>query len=461
MAAKPACRKPARRAIEPPMDLRMPATPPAAPAMQPGRVRARTLVLTRWIAAGGQFATLLVVTEGLHVSLPMVLAMAAVGCSVALNLALTLRGRLGAWHTDREAALYLAYDLLQLTALLYLTGGLKNPFAVLFLVPVTVSATILSLGSTVGLALLAFCCVSLLAQFHMPLPWPDGSLAMPPVYLMGTWVALTLGMSFIIFFAWRVAEEARHMSEALAATQLALAREQALSSLGGLAAAAAHELGTPLGTIALVAKEMSREVPPGSDLAEDVALLQSQAERCRTILARLARNPRDTRDSAFDRMSFPALVAATAEPYRRDGIALEVRTNAEHGVPAPEVSRSPELQQGLGNLIENAVDFARGRVDLQIAWTRSEVRLELTDDGPGFSPEVVGLLGEPYVTTRRQQGGMGLGVFISKTLLERTGATVRFANRRRGRGAMVVVIWARSSIEALARSPLPADGETA
>ena len=426
-------------------------TPPALPAdplpaRQPGRVRARTLVATRWIAATGQCAALLIVSEGLGVRLPMTVAMAVVGCSVALNLWLTLRGELGAWYTDRQAAGYLAYDLGQLAVLLFLTGGLANPFAVLFLVPVTVSATILSLGSTLSLAFMAFASVTLLSQFHLPLPWPEPGLTWPSLYMQGTWLALTLGMGFITFFSWRVAEEARTMSDALAATQLALAREQELSSLGALAAAAAHELGTPLGTIALVAKEMRRELSAEDELCDDVDLLVGQSERCREILARLSRDPRGTGDTAFERMALPALVAAAAEPYRRETIALEVASEPDRDLPAPVVRRSPELLQGLGNLIANAIDFARGRVRLTIAWNRSEVRVEIADDGPGFPTDVLAMLGEPYVTTRRRSGGLGLGVFISKTLLERTGASVRFANRRRGRGALVVITWPRDAI---------------
>ena len=427
------------------MNLRLP-FPMARPDRQPRRVRARTLVITRWIAAAGQFTTLLVVTEGLDVSLPMLPAMAAVGCSVALNAWITARGELGTWYTDRRAAAYLAYDLLQLAVLLYLTGGLKNPFAVLILVPVTVSATILSLGSTVGLALMAFAAVTFMAHFYLPLPWPAPGLALPQVYMTGTWAALSLGMGFITFFAWRVAEEARHMSDALAATQLALAREQGLSRLGGLAAASALVLGTPLGTIELVAMEMRRELPPDSDLADEVGLLISQADRCREILARLARNPHGSADTAFDRMALPALVEAVAEPHRQRDIRIELTVDGEDGTGVPVVQRSPELLQGLGNLIENAVEFARARVDVTIGWSRSGVRIGIADDGPGFHVDILGLLGEPYVTTRRERGGMGLGVFISKTLLERSGARVRFSNRRRARGALVSIAWPRSAI---------------
>jgi len=417
-----------------------------APA--PGRVRVRTLVFTRWIAVVGQVVTLLTVSEGLGAPVSMPLAMAAVGCSAALNVWVSLRRGLNGWHSDAEAALFLAYDVLQLSALLYLTGGLQNPFSVLVVAPIAISASTLSAGSTLALVLLAFGCLSLLVPLHLPLPWPGGGLALPPVYVMGMWTALTLGMAFVAFYAWRVAEEARRMSDALAATQLALAREQEMSSLGGLAAAAAHELGTPLGTIALVAKELASELADDPELAEDVKLLNSQAVRCRDILARLARNPQEQAEASLATAKFGALVMAAAEPHRREGKRLFLERLPSDGSAEPTLRRSPELLQGLANLIDNAMDFARAEVRLRAAWDREEVRLEIADDGPGFALEVLGLLGEPYVSTRRGRGGMGLGVFISKTLLERTGAALSFRNLRRGRGAAVAIAWPRASIEA-------------
>lgn len=424
-----------------------PAIPqPSLPAL--GRVRVRTLVVTRWIAVAGQIATLLAVTEGLGAPAPMPLAMAAVGCSAALNLWVMLRRGLSGWHSDGEAALFLAYDVLQLSALLYLTGGLQNPFSVLIVAPIAISASTLSLGSTLALVLLAFGCLSLLMQHHLPLPWPDGGLILPPVYIFGSWTALSLGMAFVAFYAWRVAEEARRMSDALAATQLALAREQELSSLGGLAAAAAHELGTPLGTIALVAKELAGEVADRAELKDDLKLLDSQVERCRDILARLGRNPQAQAEASLGAMRFGALLAAAAEARRREGKRLAVERASSDGSPEPEVRRTPELLQGLANLIDNAMDFARSEVRLRATWDRDEVRLEIADDGPGFALEVLGLLGEPYVSTRRGRGGMGLGVFISKTLLARTGGSVSFRNRRRGGGATVAIAWPRATIEA-------------
>lgn len=418
----------------------------ARPSGGTGRIRVRTLVVVRWIAVAGQIGTLLLVSEGLNAQVPMAWAMAVVGASAALNVWIGLRQRLSGWHSERAAAVYLAYDILQLALLLYLTGGLQNPFALLFLVPVTISATVLSSGSTATLGLLAFICTSLLTQHYLPLPWPGGAFELPAVYRLGTWVALTLGMGFLMFYAWRVAEEARVMADALTETQLALAREQELSSVGGLAAATAHELGTPLGTIALVARELQRDLSPDSDLAEDVALLNSEAGRCREILGRLARDPQGG-GQPFDSMPLDALVAALTEPFDHGAVAIRVERDDSREGPPPVLPRSPEIRQALGNLIENAVEFARSVVIIRLGWHAGNVSISISDDGPGIPAQLIGLLGEPYVTSRPKRGGMGLGVFISKTLLERSGATLTFSNRRRGRGAVVEIVWPRGIID--------------
>ena len=411
------------------------------------RIRVRTLVFTRWIAIAGQVVTLLVVSEALQAQVPMAWAMAVVGCSAALNAWISLRRRLSGWHSERAAAFYLAYDILQLALLLYLTGGLQNPFALLFLVPVTISATVLSAGSTGALGLLTFVCISGLTHHYQPLPWPGGAFELPAIYRIGTWTALSLGMGFLMFYAWRVAEESRAMADALGETQLALAREQELSSVGSLAAAAAHELGTPLGTIVLVARELQRDLPPGSDIADDVALLNSEASRCREILGRLTRNPPGGAGQPFDRMPLDALVAALTDPYDSGAVAIRVEREAPDGDPPPVLRRSPEIRQALGNLIENAVEFARSVVIIRLRWGAGDVRIEIGDDGPGFPVQLIDFLGEPYVSTRRERGGMGLGVFISKTLLERSGATITFRNRQRARGAVVEIVWPRAIID--------------
>lgn len=415
-----------------------------------GRVRIRTLAAIRWVAIIGQAAAILIVHFGLGFSLPVVSTSIVVAASALLNVAATLLRPASARLRDNEAALFLAYDILQLAVLLYLTGGLQNPFALLFLAPATISATILSLRSTVILSLLALSSISVLAVFHRPLPWSGDGIELPDLYVAGVWAALALGTLFIVAYAWRVAAEARRMSDALAATQMALAREQQMSALGALAAAAAHELGTPLATIALVSRELEKELSPDDPMAEDVTLLNSEAARCRDILARLARTPGEAGEHPYRRMPLPQLVEYAAEPYEKNAeveVSVEIAAGTDRST-APSVAFRPEILQGLGNFIENAIQFAQNRVTLGLAWDERYISIEIGDDGPGFSPDMLHRLGEPYVSTRRQSGRMGLGVFIAKTLLERTGARVRFDNQPEG-GASVKVRWRRSDLIAL------------
>ena len=411
-----------------------------------GRVKVGTLVLIRWLAVVGQTATLLAVSEGFGVELPMAAAMAVVALSALLNIVVSWRRRLTDWHSDREAALFLSYDIVQLAVLLSLTGGLQNPFAVLFLAPVTIAATILSLTSVIALGGLTLTSITVLAFVHRPLDWPRASGGAMDQLELGIWSALGICTLFLMFYAWRVAAEARRMSDALSATQMSLAHEQELASLGALAASAAHELGTPLSTIGLIAKELANDYPEGSAQAEDLTVLNQQVARCRDILDRLSKTQYADEDPSISVMSPASLALAAAEAHRRDTVRIEVEEGVGCVGARPMLRRSPELFQGMGNLLENAMDFANETVTIASYWDDQTVRLEISDDGPGFAPSIASLLGEPYVSTRRGSGGMGLGVFISKSLLERTGASLRFANRRGG-GATVAISWARGIIE--------------
>lgn len=427
----------------------LPAAVAASPAHAQGQLRLGTLTLIRWVAVSGQAGAILVVHFGLGFSLPLAPTMAVVGASAFLNLLLSGRRQAGARLSDRGAARFLAYDTAQLAVLLYLTGGLENPFALLLLAPVTVSATILSLRSTIALCTFSLVCIAVLAVWHMPLPWGAGGFQLPTVYVLGAWVSLAMGIIFFASYTFRVAEEARRMSDALSETQLALAREQQLSALGGLAAAAAHELGSPLGTIAVTARELSRAVPQESPLTEDIDLLISETARCRDILAELARSPAGD-DQHFTRIPLDALVEMVASPHLSDKVSFTVSAAPERAgadMPMPQLARSPEIDHGLGNFIQNAVQFARERVDVSIGWDASFVWLTVMDDGPGFPARLVERLGEPYLSYRETDGQhMGLGIFIAKTLLERTGASIGFDNRSEG-GARVTVRWPREAIE--------------
>ncbi|HUA51426.1 MAG TPA: ActS/PrrB/RegB family redox-sensitive histidine kinase [Candidatus Sulfotelmatobacter sp.] len=429
------------------------ADPPVATAAEPrhaaGSVRVRTLLYIRWLAIVGQAVALLVVHEFLDLKLPLADCLALLVASILVNLYLLLTRSGSAWLPEHEALFSLGYDVVQLSALLYLTGGLQNPFALLILTPVTVSATILSLRSTLLLGLFVAVAISILVLFHEPLPWTKPGFALPSLYLWGLWSALTFATGFIAVYVSRVAAEARSMEAALTETQIALAREQRLSAVGSLAAAVAHELGSPLGTIAVVATELAHDVPADSALRPDIELLVSQTARCRDILAQLAqaRDGEDA-DSPFET---PPLSALVEEVITQQGAALvpiELVREAGGGAAEPNVARQPGMLHSFANLIQNAVQFARTRVIVTIAWSARDVAVTIADDGPGFSAAVLARLGEPYISSRAGSAGhMGLGVFIAQTLLSRTGARIDFGNTEEG-GAEVVIRWRRSDIEA-------------
>ncbi|MFD1625881.1 ActS/PrrB/RegB family redox-sensitive histidine kinase [Azospirillum griseum] len=424
--------------------LTAPLSPPTYGSHPDGRITLRTLILIRWVAILGQMATVGVVQGVLGFALPLGPVLATISASVLLNLvAMAQRGgRLRL--PDRDAALYLSYDMLQLSLLLYLTGGLSNPFCILLLAPMTVGAAILSRYSTVLLTGLNLNCLTALALWHFPLPWEEPIRSMAPLYAFGVWLALSVSAVFIAGYVFRVAAEARRFADALAASQVALAREQRLSSLGALAAAAAHELGSPLGTIAVVAKELAHDLPPDSPYAEDIGLLQSQVMRCREILADLARKPEADGGDPFERLPLTALIEAAAAPHRLGHIAFAVDPHPVGEAEEPVFRRSPEIIHGIGNFIQNAHQFARQRVTVAAAWDGRTVTVTVMDDGPGFPAHLLGRIGEPYLSVRgersSQSSHMGLGIFIAQTLLEKTGATVRYENNKGG-GARISVRW--------------------
>jgi two-component system sensor histidine kinase RegB len=419
-------------------------------------IRLDTLVRLRWLAVIGQTTAVLVVYVGLDYELPVWGCLAVIGLAAWLNIALRIRFPLAQRLAADRAAWLLAFDIAELAALLFLTGGLQNPFAFLFLGPVLISATALPPRMTLLLGAFAMTCATALIFVHDPLPWDtDPPLELPATYVMGVWLSILLAIAFIGMHAWQVTEESRQLADALAATELVLAREQHLSQLDGLAAAAAHALGTPLATITLIAKELTLALEPDSEHAEDIRLLNEQAGRCRAILSKLSEL---SSSDPFDRMKLSALIEEVVAPHRNFGVEIDVALQA--GDAAELIGgRNPAVLYGLGNLLENAVDFARARVEVAVSWNDQDVAVTITDDGPGFAPELMERIGEPYVTGRRRKrrnvddgasgleaSGLGLGFFIAKTLLERSGARLTFENRVfPDRGAVVRVRWDRGN----------------
>ena len=417
-------------------------------------VRLDTILRLRWLAVLGQLAALFIVTQGLEFDVPVIPCVAIVGLSALLNLVLQMTFNPMQRLEPAYAAALLALNIAELAGLLFFTGGLQNPFSFLFLAPVLISATALPIRLTIALGVLAVACASALFFFHLPLPWDsDEPLVLPPIYLFGVWLSIVVAIGVTSLYAFQVTEEARKLSDALAATELVLAREQHLSQLDGLAAAAAHELGTPLSTISVIAKELENAIAADAPHGDDVRLLREQATRCRDILAKITQL--SSSGAPFDRTSLAALIEEVVAPHRNFGIAIDVAAPPARGAE-PVGARNPAILYGLGNLLENAIDFARERVLVGTQWNEETIEVTISDDGPGFAPEILDRIGEPYVTSRKRNAnesgelaaGLGLGVFIAKTLLERSGATLAFENRSvPEHGAIVTVRWSRRDFE--------------
>jgi two-component system, sensor histidine kinase RegB len=424
-------------------------------------VRLRTLIVLRWMAIAGQIATILVASQIYRLDLPLGLSALAVGLSVLANLLLVMLFPENRRLTEAEAFFTLLFDLAQLAFLLFLTGGLTNPFAILVLAPVTISASVLRLRSTVALGTLAILVVTAALFWHLPLRFADGrELVIPPLFVFGFWLSIVIGILFLGLYSRRVATEMRHMSEALLATQMALAREQKLTDLSGVVAAAAHELGTPLATIKLVSAELIDELDAHPELQEDARLIRAQADRCRDILRDMGRVGKD--DRHMQQAPLSAVLREAAEPHLARGKQVEFSFAPVQDGPEgqPSILRRPEIIHGLRNLVQNAVDFARSRVWVEGEWTSRRIIIRITDDGEGFPPNLIGRIGDPFVRARRSEPeaerrpgyeGMGLGLFIAKTLLERSGADLSFANatdpflapedRPDRCGAVVEAVW--------------------
>ncbi|WP_010298600.1 ActS/PrrB/RegB family redox-sensitive histidine kinase [Candidatus Odyssella thessalonicensis] len=408
------------------------------------------LVSLRWIALAGQSATLLLIDHGFHIRYPKVLTWSLIGLSVMVNFVLTLTHRVKPKIPASQLCYYLIYDIGQLAALLYVTGGLNNPFAVFLLAPVIIAAGFARRRDATVVTLFGLLATVTLYTSAFPLPWFEAGLVLPELLRFAVLVAISCAMIFIAIYVSKVASDHLKTMQALQVTELALAREQKLASLGALAAAAAHELGSPLTTVILVIREMKKETLLPDHLKEDIQTLDDQTTRCREILQGLSRNFREDHVLPFKMLPLEA--------------ALNVIIN-NHGVPpgkhiriicaaeAPLINLSPELQHALGNVIANALQFADAQVLVTCGWSQEKLTLKIADDGPGFPEFVLARIGQPYVSSRKDATDgihLGLGLFIAQTLIEKKGGMMYFYNKN---GAVCEINLPRKAVEVTHENP--------
>ena len=425
---------------------------------RPVGISSRTLSNLRWFVVIVQF--ILVFVIGVVLGFPIALkeSMALITILALINISFSLSTvRLGRLN-EGKALPMLCLDLIQIILLIAFNGGLENPLIFFCLLPIVIAANMLSYISTMIMGGLMMVMVSIIGFYYAPLPWLPSlfgfflgapSLELPWGYRLMVWLSLGLCLFFIIGFIWICSKDSRRLSSALAEATHALAHERELSALGALAAAAAHELGSPLATISVVAKDLKAQDITNEQswplIKEDHALLYEQAERCRNILVTLAEKPPKEGGQPYDLPTLSDLIEEIAYKHVSPNIDCEVYLESDIRGMEPIIERKPEFLNALGNLLSNAGQFAQSKVMVKIFWDWNIVRVIIADDGPGFPAQVLNMAGEPYISTRSgKEGHMGLGLFIAITLLESIGASIKFHNQH---GAQIHIKWIRDEIE--------------
>ena len=408
-------------------------------------IKLETLVNIRWIAVIGQLFAVCVINFYFKFSFLFIPCLVVIFCSIFINLYVEFFHKKIQRLNNFWATVSILYDLIQLAVLLFLTGGLQNPFSILIIVPTTIAVTFLSKRSSFSISIISIILVSILANFHYPLPGPN--IAIPQYYLIGLWASLTVGIIFLGSYAYLISAEVKKRSSAFDKLEKSLSKEQELKSLGGLAAAAAHEFGTPLGTIALVAKELKKQLGKNKKYKNDIELLSSQIERCKNILKDLSVDP-NKKDTFIENITIKNLINEIVYSFdmpKKKSIQVD-----NHKITNNiKISKKIEIVYALRNLVDNAIKFCSSLVKIEIFNLNRKIYLNISDDGKGFPQDIIQNLGDPYIRSSlisKNKSGLGLGIFISKTLLERTNAKVSFKQNTELGGALINIVWKESDL---------------
>ena len=411
------------------------------------RITLETLINIRWIAILGQFFTVSFVYYGLKFEFPYYIALVLIFLSAIINAYLEVNKKKFLTIDNFAATVSIFYDLVQLVILLFMTGGLSNPFSILIIVPTTISVTYLSRGSSQFIVTCSIIFSTVIAFYHMPLPSPQNqTLNFPKYYEIGMWLSLGIGIIFLGNYAYQLGRDNRIRSEALNKLEQELTNEKVVNSVGGIAAAAVHELATPLATISLVSKELQKQISKNNLAKDDINLLIEQSARCSSILKDIAENKQE--DQFIAKVSPKELVNEIV-------FSVDNKFNKEINIinkslnERIKMNKKTEISYAIRNFIENAIKFAKSQIKIEIDQNKKNTNITISDDGQGFQDDVISNLGQPYLKSEKvnkNKKGMGLGVFISKSLLERCNTKVMFQNKNNNSGAVIKITWVNSQM---------------
>ena len=402
-----------------------------------------TLTILRYIAIFGQFLAINIVFFYLDLKFPIKESYVIIIIGLITNLFLQFKIKVNQLK-DSYASLFLLYDLIQLSALLYLTGGILNPFSFLLIIPTIVSSTFLSMGTTIILGLITSILLFVISFTHLPLPGLDSNIfSVPNYYTIGILISILIGLIFLSYFCIRFAGETKKRSEALNKLQEVISKEYELESLGGQAAAAAHSLGTPLATISVVAKELKKEIGEDKEFSKDIDLLISQTKRCSEILKQISKKQIEE-DIFISSIKFEDLLEEIINSFKETS-SKEIELKVDNDQNKISIQRTPEIIYGLRNFIGNAVKFSKSKVKIYLKSDQKFIEIKINDDGPGIPEDIIMKIGEPYIKSKSKilspNSGLGLGTFLGKTLLERQNAKLSFRRNSDLGGALVTITW--------------------
>ena len=402
-----------------------------------------TLTILRYIAIFGQFFAVNLVYFYLSLPFPIELTYIIILIGLLTNLYLQFGIKINQLK-DLYAAIFLVYDLIQLSILLYLTGGIFNPFTLLLIIPAIVSSTFLSMGTTIILGIITSLLLLMISFFYLPLPGENMNLLhFPDFYKIGIVISILIGLIFLSYFGIRFAGETKKRSEALNKLQEVISKEYELESLGGQAAAAAHSLGTPLATISVVAKELKKEIGNNSELTKDIDLLISQTKRCSEILKQISKKQIEE-DIFLSLIKFEDLLEEIIVSFKETS-SKKINLQVDNDLNKIAIQRTPEIIYGLRNFIGNAVKFSKSKVKIDLISNQKIIEIKINDDGPGIPEDIINKIGEPYIKSKSKElsanSGLGLGTFLGKTLLERQNAKLLFRRNSDLGGALVIISW--------------------